>query len=407
MMKFEQTMEMIFSKGESGNDSLSGGGGHDRMIADAGTDSASGGAGHDFWAGGAGQDSGFGDGGKDRMIGGDGNDRIFGGAGNDVLLGQAGLDFLVGDEGNDRVLGGVGNDQIQGGVGDDFLKGELGSDEISGDAGNDTILGDEGNDNLFGDNGRDRLVGGAGLDGLFGGDSIDQLVGGLGADRFLEYSATDDIRDLTKNDAKVIFERVTSNWTDKEIKVVDAGLQKLHRRTKNTVLLKNPLATGELTFYKYKTLGEGVVGENFQRIIGSEPPVFEREIRLAEWNENDEDLNHFITSSAIHEIGHSWDSTEEIVAIAPRGSSIIPNFLTLSSWRDTDPNNSQFTQSGDGNWWYLTSSSFARGYGRTNPFEDFSSVWEYYFDNGTTSSDSNLNAKLDQVDNFFDVIQGV
>jgi Ca2+-binding RTX toxin-like protein len=58
--------------------------------------------------------------------GGDGNDTITGGAGHDVIFGDLGNDTLTGSAGNDVLVGGSGSDRLVGSAGHDLLiAGEL------------------------------------------------------------------------------------------------------------------------------------------------------------------------------------------------------------------------------------------------------------------------------------------
>lgn len=86
-----------FPEEETGNDSLRGGEGNDRL---------------------------YGGGGNDTLRGGEGYDRMYGGAGDDVLQdGGTGLDEFYGGAGNDLFLvSGSGNDTFAGGEGDDTLR---------------------------------------------------------------------------------------------------------------------------------------------------------------------------------------------------------------------------------------------------------------------------------------------
>ena len=130
----------------------------------------------------------FGLGGNDTLTGGGGNDKIYAGiSGNSLLNGGDGNDKLFGNLGNDTLNGGSGNDQLSGGLGDDLLNGDSGDDTLLGSLGNDTLNGRLGNDNLsgsagddfvFGDAGNDTLDGGQGSDVIFGGDGGDILLGG-------------------------------------------------------------------------------------------------------------------------------------------------------------------------------------------------------------------------------------
>ncbi|MDD1017162.1 type I secretion C-terminal target domain-containing protein, partial [Pseudomonas sp. TNT2022 ID1025] len=80
--------------------------------------------------------------GNDILIGGDGNDILFGQGGNDYLDGGKGNDILIGGTGNDTLLGGEGNDILIGGKGDDIMTGGSGADTFvwkAGDTGKDVI----------------------------------------------------------------------------------------------------------------------------------------------------------------------------------------------------------------------------------------------------------------------------
>src|SRR5262249_43816157 len=73
-----------------------------------------------------------------------------------------------------------------------------------------------------------------------------------------------------------------------------------------------------------------------------------------------------------HELGHNWDEQAEHNLILP-GTAAVDYFRLISGWTQTDPRDPfGFRQSGDGQWWYRTGSTFARTdrYGSFNPFED-------------------------------------
>ena len=79
--------------------------------------------------------------GNDSIRGGAGNDRLYGGGGNDTLRGEDGFDQMIGGAGNDVLQdGGTGLDYFDGGDGDDLFL-------VSG-SGNDTFLGGAGSDRL-------------------------------------------------------------------------------------------------------------------------------------------------------------------------------------------------------------------------------------------------------------------
>ena len=79
--------------------------------------------------------------GNDSLRGGEGSDRLYGGGGNDTLRGDAGYDRLYGGAGNDVLQdGGTGLDAFDGGDGDDlFLVSGSGNDTFLGGAGDDTL----------------------------------------------------------------------------------------------------------------------------------------------------------------------------------------------------------------------------------------------------------------------------
>ncbi|NKC29403.1 SdrD B-like domain-containing protein [Falsiroseomonas selenitidurans] len=159
---------------------------------------------------------------------------IMGGTGNDTLVGTGGADRIEGLQGNDVLGGGGGADTLIGGDGNDALNGGAGADVLDGGAGIDTatyqssavgvtvsladpsvntgmaagdifiqvenLLGSQHGDALTGDNnanriqangGDDTIAGGGGNDTLLGGAGADVISGGAGADRFI-YTALAD-----------------------------------------------------------------------------------------------------------------------------------------------------------------------------------------------------------------------
>ncbi|MEM6637647.1 MAG: LamG-like jellyroll fold domain-containing protein [Pseudomonadota bacterium] len=69
-----------------------------------------------------------------------GDDTFSGGAGHDKIYGEAGDDVLEGGGGNDTIHGGYGNDHLRGGGGNDVLDGGRGSDLLEGGKGDDTLV---------------------------------------------------------------------------------------------------------------------------------------------------------------------------------------------------------------------------------------------------------------------------
>ncbi len=256
------------------------------------------------------------------------------------------------------------------------------------------------------------LRGGSGDDSLFGGAAAepDTLFGEADDDRFLVRS-DDVIADQTGDDAALAFEDVSSTWTDGEIEVFDLGFQRLQDRTGNTALLRDPLIPDLLTFYKYDDLG-GSAGLNYLSWTSSTTCgpsgcnttyVYTREIRIADWDENIPFYNDQFQSIAMHEIGHNWDSELELSSASPALGGLWNNFLTISDWQENYPG-AGYTQSLDGNWWYLSTANFAENYGRNNPNEDFSTSLEYYFTEYQDPSldHSDLQSKMDLLDALFD-----
>ncbi len=80
------------------------------------------------------------------------------GSGNDTLVGTNGPDKLDGGSGNDRVYGLGGGDRIGGGSGDDpALSGGAGQDGISGGSGDDTVYAADGYADTIDCGGYDRV----------------------------------------------------------------------------------------------------------------------------------------------------------------------------------------------------------------------------------------------------------
>lgn len=106
-----------------------------------------------------------------------------------------------------RVVEGVGSD------GRDTIKGSTKGDRLDGKANDDSLTGDQGEDRIIGGNGDDILAGGSGDDTLVGGTSQDKLTGGGGRDTFqygrpsegadtlTDFSASEDVIELTDGDA--------------------------------------------------------------------------------------------------------------------------------------------------------------------------------------------------------------
>lgn len=364
--------------------------------------------------------------------GGYGNDTLIGGRANDSLFGSAGNDYVHGYYGNDTVVGGSGNDSVYG---------YSGNDSVYGGSGNDYLHGGNGDDNLYGQSGQDTLRGGSGNDGLFGGgdgsSQKDYLYGDEGADRFLISSSYDYIRDYESADARINFWKgnASSDWTDREIEVMDVGLAALHQKTGNTVLLKDTQTNSPLEIYKsVSPAGKNYNGWNTNGYTQTwktktwnytkwkwdhhyHSRFVQREIHIVDWTEsgqwdrtNFSAADHKRAGTLVHEIGHNWDSTAEMdYRLSSSAAKAWNSFTKLSGWSSSKTSSST-KKSGDGNWYYnpsaVTNSKRNTGdtYGFHNPKEDWATSWQVYFASEYTkgyTSESMPSAKVKALDNFF------
>lgn len=407
----------------AGNDVVHGEAGNDQLHGQSGLDVLRGGDGDDFLAGNEDNDQLFGDGGSDVLYGYDGDDLLRGGAGidyiyggngidslfgegdGDWLFGEAGNDALSGDDGDDRLYGGVNDDTLSGGSGNDSMFGEAGADVLTGGLGNDTLSGGDGNDALYGTEGTDQLNGDAGNDGLFGGiGGNDGLRGGTGFDRFL-FWAGDSVLDLTAGEARVEFANASGAWSEAEIRVVDSAFRLLHDQVGHARLLVDSLDNDPVRYVKYSSLPGGAPAAN--TISGSGPVGnldYQREMKVAEWNETVAATNEFMKYTIVHEIGHSWDSTQEMANRIPASSFLWSEFSAISGWRNTNPNSAAYSLSGDGQWWHLTNAAFFDSYARTNPREDWSTIWEILFDPTRSADRARLQTKVNKVLQFMSAV---
>lgn len=424
-------------RGSEHDDLMYGGDGNDDLAGFTGNDYLYGGAGGDWLYGQAGNDFVYGEGGNDRVRGNMGHDHLYGGDGDDYLMGDTEDDRMYGDAGADTLHGWWGDDLLDGGEGDDSLYGHNGNDEcwgglgadlLRGGIGNDSLFGGEGNDRIFGENGNDLLRGGSGVDVLRGGNDSDSLHGGelttgdtlygeAGFDRFL-FQTGDTIVDRAAEDALLRFENVTSQWTDDEIGVIDEGLAMLVAQTGNNALLRDSLDPQDLGFFKYEDL-DGAAALNQLAIYEQQEwnPVtgewetvgytYERELHFADWDESSSWYNSQYALVTVHEIGHNWDSELELETITAGAGQLWNDFVAISDWRDENPNlPGSFTQSLDGNHWHLSSAVFAEDYGKTNPREDFATVWEYHFNpDADPGLAGGLASKLSVLTDLFTLLQ--
>jgi Ca2+-binding RTX toxin-like protein len=430
--------------GGEGNDILWGGEGNDTLTGSHGADTLNGENGRDDLDGGlrgftpetgATNDALDGGRGSDILWGGEGEDTLVGGRGSDTLNGEWGNDHLDGgllgfiSEGNldnsDLLDGGFGDDSLWGGEGSDTLNGGEGRDTLYGERGGDFLFGDNGNDALYGGGGQDRLEGGFGQDGLFGGtqDARDDLIGGPDPDRFLSADDNDIDRAPGSEDALIHFMGDgTFNFNDFEIELIDKGLAWLHAKRGNPALLKladDQMTEDEqiITFVRvgaFESPNTGARNERNGRILISTFGIY--------GGNSPGDV------TAVHEIGHNWDGTDDFGADQEDSiEGFIENeWYPLSGWEEDDLFASGKEESLDGDWRYWGWAVFQRPrdtlpgglgaeYGKTNPMEDWSTFWEAYYvrevHNGSTPGSTDRRggydytpgaaAKFSVLDRFF------
>jgi len=360
--------------------------------------------GDDTLVGGDGDDMIFGGEGNDLVFGGADADTIFGGMGDDQLYAQGGRDFVEGQDGDDNILGGGGNDELRGGNGDDFIR---------GDAGNDLLRGQNGEDRLFGSDGRDSLIGGAGF--------FDFLSGGEGADRFLAL-VDDFVEQREVQDALIQFRNGSNNWTNIEMEVLDRAFARLEAATENTRLLKDTETVEPLVFIKETTIPAGphIANPELVEIVEQvrnpatgelvEQVTIERRYSVGDWDEFDADTNRFHELELPQVIGLAWASTEQIQNVLSQEDTLWNQFLRLSDWipavdefgnRVGNPNTNFYQISTDNQWFHLQNALFAEDFARTNPQEDFGTVWRLFFEEGRETEKVRLRDKIAFADNLF------
>ncbi len=136
-----------------------------------------------------------------------------------MLAGQKATYFYLSEFGPDSGIeeisaGGFGGVDIRGTMGDNvldfsttqltgisYIMGYEGDDTITGSWGNNKILGGPGNDTLDGGGGNDLLIGGPGFDTFVFTDAND------GVDRILDFTAGDDVIDLSGVSGAITFEQ--------------------------------------------------------------------------------------------------------------------------------------------------------------------------------------------------------
>ena len=358
--------------GWDGADDLYGAGGNDKVYGHAGDDYLNGGSGNDTLSGSDGDDELVGSSDNDRLYGHDGDDDLDGGTGNDSLEGGGWDDTLHGGDGNDWMTGQSGHDVLYGDDGNDQMWGYTGNDLLVGGDGNDTLSGWDGNDLLYGREGNDALYGHDGRDGLMGGNGLDVVSGGGDSDRYLTIGDHAEIVSMSGGDATIQFGG-PQLWSYGEIETIDGGLARIHHRTGNTILLKDPAEPvpadpkAPRVFVERDDVSEdGYSGETHGNVI----TMYDESFGSADWTH----------SVIVHEIAHMWDTPGEN-PYNLSGEDVVEYFRSLSGWRDDlgdAPTGTEQTVGGqtyvkaaNGDWWYEEGALFVSGYADSSPTEDF------------------------------------
>ncbi|MEQ1825619.1 MAG: calcium-binding protein [Pirellula sp.] len=323
----------------------------------------------------------------------------YGYGGNDVLNGGSNADTLWGQNGDDTLRGVAGDDFLYGGNNDDVLEGGTGVD---------TLYGQNGNDHLLGGLGDDVLYGGAGMDGLFGDSGLDTYNGGTGGDRFLNDTSEGHqyFADFNSDDVQIHFSPApyksfdingtltnwgAGQWSGQDILQMDKAFEVLARRTGNNVLLVD-VDGAELTYFRHSVYSDDNPNSSYAAYNHGGDMYFANSVFSSEDN---------VLRIVAHEIAHNWDSAEEMdIRLPGQGDTIIGGFRSISGWVHSPLPGfviDVYDVSLDDEWSYLSSATFARNYGKTNPSEDFSTVIEEYimdFDDRVDGGLSDIPAKI-------------
>ena len=204
--------------GARGNDTLSGGGGDDRIFAAGGNDTVSGGAGNDVIYGGTGADTLNGDEGDDVFRAGGAGDVLSGGTGNDryEVLDSGAVVIEAPGGGNDTIHA-SGDYTLAAGQEIETLRSDFfNRDQL-------VLTGNEFGNYLIGGDGVQTLNGAGGDDRLDGGAGTDTMAGGTGNDIYHVDLALDVVEESVGEGADTVY--ATKNYTlaaGQEIEVLRA-----------------------------------------------------------------------------------------------------------------------------------------------------------------------------------------
>ena len=287
------------------------------------------------------------------------------------------------------------------------------------------LVGEAGNDQLYGELGNDRLFGGADNDSLIGGvGDTDVLAGNEGSDFFIFSAASSTLDFNIENDVEVEFRNGSSQWTNREIEVINEGLFRLQQITGSSTVLNPILATEPLVFIKDSTIAPPAgsrLASNESVIVNT--PLFnpetsltenvattERQIRFAEWDETDDAANLLRLEEVPREVAFLWAGEEPIATLVPSQSEFWNNFLQISGWTQDRPDDiSFFNTTPDGEWFYLQTATFADADGALSPQDDFATVWQFVIEqefadpNNVVVNDA-LTPKIEAVTQLFSIL---
>ena len=243
-----------------------------------------------------------------------------------------------------------------------------------------------------------------GMDGISGGigTEFDRLFGNAGPDRFLA-EVTDQIMDASAEDAVLFYESDSANWVDAEIELMDSALEVMHHRVGSNLLLKDGITGSDLVFTKVASLPGTAFGSN--EIVNDNGQLS----RLIQFKEFDEeglfDRADFLTSVFV-QLGRNFDSSAELAQL--QATETFDDWMLLSSWVESSAGDPGFgfELSNDGEWYYSSFAPFTFANDDSdpedNPFEDFATTWEYYFDRYSSGSDPiGMGDKYDFFDDLF------
>jgi hypothetical protein len=176
----------------------------------------------------------------------------------------------------------------------------------------------------------------------------------------------------------------SGSFTNEDIERIDEALADLHHQTRNTKLLKR--ANGQA--FSFERLGSRTSGTCRVGTLGWNSDA-NRKITLV-----DGAFTSPIPLSQIvfHEVGHNWENE----------NAKWHSWKKISGWRSSSKRG--YVASTDGDWFHKRSATFARNYGKTNPYEDFATYFAKVMmdDSGRTYEDDRTGSTNTKKERFMD-----